>query len=482
MIQLRAITPSNTVFASALAKKSHQRAETAETVVPLQKPQAEALPVFPVRPQHFAGQLAALRTPGLTRFAGQGMPPQGPNGVTPPSGSPVGSTIPVVDLAQFTQATTEAAKNRFARDLGQKLQRYGFIAIKNHGVDPQLIERHFALTEQVLNVPGQNRAEKDQQIRQRLTPYQIDEVGRQVGYYPSGERKPDGKGGYSAPDPKHMWQTQRAHNVYPAQPPEFAKVNYELFSRMQDVGMVLVDALARYMGKEAGQHLKDFATGRDSMMRSIHYPTLDQAEMQSVRQVNYGGQSHWVRTGEHRDLSLFTLLPEATCEGLQLLKDNRTEDPFDQSKAQEWMDVRSQAGYLIMNAGDTLRFMTEHLKDAQGKSLAIPSAWHRVVGDAEAVKRFDRYSIPFFFNGDLRKAMPDLANNGKPVVRPEPLYKNEPFDPALRMLFHRFNRSGTTSGMTFEQFFQDEQVRKGDTVKRVLAERNLSDAYHAGAV
>ncbi len=383
------------------------------------------------------------------------------------------ASVPVVDLANLANATTEEQKNAFAKEFGTKLQKYGFIALKNHGVKKELFNAHYNAINEVLS-----------NDREYLKRHQIDEVAKRVGYYPTGEIKPDANGEYKAPDPKHMWQTGNNHNVYPARNPEFRELNYQLFQEMKGVGDKLVDVLARFLGDKTGV-LSDFIYSGEfpkqaSMMRSIQYPKLNAKEKADTRTVQHNGETKWVRTGEHRDIGLFTLLPEATDSGLQLLPNNAGNDTKTiqgvLKETNEWMDVFSQEGYLILNTGDALSLMTESLTDKDGKSLHIPSTWHRVVGNENTVTR-DRFSVPFFFDGNWLNTMPDFATGGA-VTREEAPYDGVPYNPALRMLWSRYAKSGTAS-IPFEEYAENYK-KMGETVRRVLAERNLDTAYHAG--
>lgn len=422
---------------------------------------AGVLPLSALGREHFAG-LGLVNKTNAVRFGNDK--------------STLEASVPVIDLAKLSAARTEAEKNAFAKDFGKKLQQYGFVALKNHGIPKTLLDAHYKLLEKLMTETPVDELKK----------YEVTEIGRQLGYYPAVEIKPDKDGKYTAPDPKHMWQSGGVFNVYPLEAKAFAAANYRLMKRMETVGGTIVDVLSRFLNDDAGVLRRYVYSGKNPgvghMMRAIHYPKLNRKEREDVRYiVDKNGNRQWVRTGEHRDLSLFTLLPEATLSGLQLLPNvsgNKTDTIRDaQDPGNRWLDVFAQDGYLILNSGDALKYMTEGLTDKNGESLAIPSTWHRVVGDAQLVD-FDRFSMPFFFNGNWLNTMPHLAT-GKPVRREEEPYNGTTFDPGLRMLWARYGRSGTVN-LPYDEYQKNYEAIEA-TIRQVMAKRNLAAAYHSGA-
>ncbi|MCP8352068.1 2OG-Fe(II) oxygenase family protein [Candidatus Synchoanobacter obligatus] len=103
----------------------------------------------------------------------------------------------------------------------------------------------------------------------------------------------------------------------------------------------------------------------NSKLRLIHYPPLTGDEPEGA-----------LRAAAHEDINLITLLPAATAEGLQVL-----------SAECAWLDVGSDPGSIIINAGDMLAECTNGF---------IKSTTHRVVNPVGAAAREGRMSMPFF--------------------------------------------------------------------------------------
>jgi isopenicillin N synthase-like dioxygenase len=97
-----------------------------------------------------------------------------------------------------------------------------------------------------------------------------------------------------------------------------------------------------------------------------------------------------IRAGAHEDINLITLLLGAEEAGLQLL-----------TKQGEWLGVHPPDGALVINIGDMLQRLTNHV---------LPSTTHRVLNPAGERAKFSRYSMPFFLH--LRSDFPFVTLPG----------------------------------------------------------------------
>jgi isopenicillin N synthase-like dioxygenase len=106
------------------------------------------------------------------------------------------------------------------------------------------------------------------------------------------------------------------------------------------------------------------------VLRLLHYPPIP-------------ADAEGVRAGAHEDINVITLLLGAEEAGLQL-KDSDG----------EWLDIAPPPGALVVNIGDMLQRLVNHV---------LPSTTHRVVNPAPERRGFARYSTPFFlhFNPDF---------------------------------------------------------------------------------
>ena len=139
----------------------------------------------------------------------------------------------------------------------------------------------------------------------------------------------------------------------------------------------------RYAKVEGGQ--------RGYTVRAIHYPPLGpEADPRAVR------------AAAHEDINMITLLCEATSSGLELL-----------TRQGEWLPVDALEGQIVVDAGDMLQRVTNHV---------IPSTTHRVVnppGDANE----PRYSMPYFvhpFSACNLEVLPRFVTPDEPA-RYEPI-------------------------------------------------------------
>lgn len=319
------------------------------------------------------------------------------------------------------------------------MREYGFVAIKGHGIPLDDLKAYYQSVNHLLN-----RDERE------LLPFQIDEIGRAVGYNGATVKPEDATNGDNvtlSADPKHAWQTTPTQQLYPSWAPDFANHNTRMINDLGQVASKLTEVLGVYFGPEKGRLLLDYAgsfENRTDVLRAIHYPSLSDIAKAKVQTVDHNGKKLWLRGKGHVDFSLFTLLPQSSTAGLQLQKKDGT-----------WMDVFTQEGYLIMNAGNSLAFMTEGLTDQDGESLEIPATLHRVVGDESEIAT-DRFSASYFVNGDLQRPLMNMQTEF-PVVRGEEVYLSDGvpqvFSPALKMPFLRYRFSNKTKAdMSFENY------------------------------
>ncbi|MFA3793063.1 2OG-Fe(II) oxygenase family protein [Aliiglaciecola sp. SL4] len=104
-----------------------------------------------------------------------------------------------------------------------------------------------------------------------------------------------------------------------------------------------------------------------TLLRILHYPPLTGDE-----------EADAIRAAAHEDINLLTILPAANEPGLQV-----------KGTGEEWIDVPSDFGNLIINIGDMLQ-------EASGGYF--PSTTHRVVNPAGADMTKSRISLPLFLH------------------------------------------------------------------------------------
>jgi isopenicillin N synthase-like dioxygenase len=108
-------------------------------------------------------------------------------------------------------------------------------------------------------------------------------------------------------------------------------------------------------------------TSDQTLLRVLHYPPLTGDE-----------EADAIRAAAHEDINLLTILPASNEPGLQV-----------KGTGDEWLDVPSDFGYLIINIGDMLQ-------EASGQYF--PSTSHRVINPAGADMSRSRISLPLFLH------------------------------------------------------------------------------------
>ncbi|QGN55599.1 isopenicillin N synthase family oxygenase [Novosphingobium sp. Gsoil 351] len=270
-------------------------------------------------------------------------------------------TLPVLSLAD--------APDLLARDLGDSFRTFGFAMVRDHGLDPALVRRARDLTAQFFALP---EAEK----RSYLIPGQ----GGARGYTAFGTEIAKGA---KAHDLKEFWHVGRdlppGHaladsmppNVWPARPAGFRETFERLYAELDRVGATILSRIAVWLGLDE-QWFDPAIKDGNSVLRLLHYPPVPSVE---------GGA---IRAGAHEDINLITLLLGAEEAGLELL-----------TKDGKWLAVDPPEGALVVNIGDMLQRLTNHV---------LPSTTHRVRNPDGPRAAHSRYSMPFFLH--LRSDFP----------------------------------------------------------------------------
>lgn len=251
-----------------------------------------------------------------------------------------------------------------------------------------------------------------------------------------------------APDDKHGWITGRRHNVYPAGMSDFANLSASVYRAQEAICLTVLEALAQFLDDRNCVIRKLVADGSgqciaEHSLRVYRYPGMK-------RNSTWLGDPLLVRVGEHRDISLLTILPKASLPGLQV-----------QTRDSAWSSVRAPENGLVVLAGEILAEMTKGLRSGTGRHLGIYAPLHRVVGSAETMSE-DRYTAALFFNPDLRQRIPSLAD-GSPVK-----IRGIQLDPGLRLLHSHMRASTQFAHYTFEEFAAEFE-RLGERLSEVLA-------------
>lgn len=295
---------------------------------------------------------------------------------------------PAPTLEPVSLARQERDPDGFAQAFGSAFQRFGFAVVADHGVPQALIDRAWRMTAALFALPEEEKRR-----------YHIAGGGGARGYTPF---KTEIAKGASAVDLKEFWHVGRelpqghrfagvmAPNVWPERPEGFRETFIELFAAFDRAGDRLLSAIARYLKLEP-TWFERAATDGNSVLRLLHYPPIP-------------ADAEGVRAGAHEDINLITLLLGAEEAGLELLdKDGR------------WLAIKPPEGAMVVNVGDMLQRLTNHV---------LPSTTHRVVNPPVERRGHSRYSMPFFLHPApdfLIETLPGTITAENPNRYPTPI-------------------------------------------------------------
>jgi isopenicillin N synthase-like dioxygenase len=276
----------------------------------------------------------------------------------------------------------------FAREIGASFQRFGFAMVSDHGVPQDVVDRAWAMTKAFFALPEDEKRA-----------YFVEGGGGARGYTPY---KTEIAKGATFVDLKEFWHVGRelakghrfegdmAPNIWPDRPEGFRETFLDLFSALDDAGDRLLSAIARYLGL-APDWFDHAVKDGNSVLRLLHYPPVP-------------AEAPEVRAGAHEDINLITLLLGAEEAGLQLLE-----------RSGEWLPVKPPEGAMVVNVGDMLQRLTNHL---------LPSTTHRVVNPPPERRGHARYSMPFFLHPApdfLIETLPSTITADRPNRYPTPI-------------------------------------------------------------
>jgi isopenicillin N synthase-like dioxygenase len=294
----------------------------------------------------------------------------------------------LAEIPALSLADQQSDPEGFAREFGRSFQRFGFAVVRDHGIPAELIDRAWTMTKAFFDLPEDVKRS-----------YFAEGQGGARGYTPF---KTEIAKGATHVDLKEFWHvgrqlaaghrfaTQMPANIWPDQPEGFRETFLELFQAFDDAGDKLLSAIARYLGL-APDWFDPAVKDGNSVLRLLHYPPV-------------AADAPEVRAGAHEDINLITLLLGAEEAGLELL-----------DRDGKWLPVKPPEGAMVVNVGDMLQRLTNHV---------LPSTTHRVVNPPPERRGKSRYSMPFFLHPApdfLIETLPGCINEERPNRYPEPI-------------------------------------------------------------
>ena len=294
--------------------------------------------------------------------------------------------IPIISINKL-----DFPDNDVPKKIGQACERFGFFAIKNHGINKRLIHDSLILSKKIFRLPFKDKIQYHQNVG-----------AGQRGYTPFGiEKAVNAK----VSDQKEFWHQGRANwnkKYKPIMPKNEAVVSIEHFDEKLDRFYIELDNLGRKILSYISVFLQldpnwfdNKINQGNSILRLIHYPPINN---------NIQG----IRAAPHEDINLITLLLGTQQEGLEVL-----------DKSNNWVPIETNSNIIVCNVGDMLQRLT---------NKRLKSTTHRVINPMNGNKNLSRYSMPFFvhLNPDfLIKTLPHCINNDHPDLYPESILAND---------------------------------------------------------
>ena len=273
-------------------------------------------------------------------------------------------SIPVIDLSGALAAGSKQV-NEVVHLLRQAATSSGFFYVKNHGIDPVLIQRQFALCEQIFDLPLSTKMKYDQSLN--ASHLGFEQLSAQKSDY---NAKPDIKEGfycgktYSADHPYVLAKYQGyGINQWPSEVPEMEQYCQEYIAELSLLAKRIMQLLA--LSLELDEHYFDECC-HDPMMtlKMLRYPP----HPADADENSFG-------VGAHTDWGSITILAQDNCGGLEVCLPDGS-----------WVTAPPIEGTFVVNLGDLIPRWSNDL---------FKSNPHRVRNMSAHGK--SRYSIPFFY-------------------------------------------------------------------------------------
>ncbi|MTG97763.1 MULTISPECIES: isopenicillin N synthase family dioxygenase [Myroides] len=270
--------------------------------------------------------------------------------------------IPSVDLRDFL-SDDPVRKQKFVNEIGKAYEEIGFVALKGHFLDDQLVENLYQEVRNFFNLPLETKQK-----------YEVPGIGGQRGYVAFGKESAKGR---SEGDLKEFWHfgqyvedNPELEASYPAnvtvnELAHFNAVGKETYKMLEKTGVYVLRALSLFLGLDEF-YFDNYVKNGNSILRPIHYPPITSEPNNAVR------------AAAHGDINLITLLMGAQGKGLQVQNHNG-----------EWIDAIAGEDELVINVGDML---------SRHSNNRLKSTIHQVVNPPREMWSTSRYSIPFFMH------------------------------------------------------------------------------------
>ncbi|KAK7905969.1 hypothetical protein LTR67_000693 [Exophiala xenobiotica] len=276
--------------------------------------------------------------------------------------------IPIVDFSRYNTDLPS-----LAREIKQICETWGFLYLKNHGLEQEKVDRMFNISETFFkNTPYEEKAS---------TPWNsIYNAGFDAK---TGTEKYMSENGakdiVSAQDGKEVFVIRKQKSYDQPMPPSLRKFNPEIQQFMAEthekIAVRLLACLGLGLGltKDRLPEVHKHESPSYTTLRLIYYPALEQLDDAPIR------------LPSHTDQGVITILFQHQIAGLQV-RPPKYSGPIKTDEI--WLDAPVVPGAVLINIGETMTFFSGGL---------MKSTLHRVARSPkpeDAGK--DRYSMAYF--------------------------------------------------------------------------------------
>ncbi|WP_353533910.1 2-oxoglutarate and iron-dependent oxygenase domain-containing protein [Cognatishimia sp. WU-CL00825] len=291
--------------------------------------------------------------------------------------------IPMVDIAALIDGSNPG---KVAKEINWALANTGFMYVKHHGIDAQLVADAFDQTRAFFDLP----VEEKMKLHVGNSGVAMRGYIEMFGENTDPAKTKDLKECYDlGPETPEATTPFFGANQWPEATtlPRFQKVIYDYHQAMRALSMQLLRGIALSLDLEA-DYFEPKMQNAISIQRLLHYPPQHGKIDESVMGI-----------GAHTDYGNLTVLAQDDVGGLQVM-----------NREGNWVQAPPIEGCFVINIGDLVQRLTNDVYLAN---------LHRVVN----ISGRERYSIPFFIDADYEAEFAPLpcCISAENPVRYEPV-------------------------------------------------------------
>jgi isopenicillin N synthase-like dioxygenase len=274
--------------------------------------------------------------------------------------------LPIIDISSLKHGDL-IARQDIARQIRLACLDKGFFYISGHGVPERLVDDVIVQAKRLFDLPLERKMALDKATSRANRGYEPMSGQRLEAGAPPDLKESYFVGGELPPDDPRLQRGQfgRGANQWPDDLPGFRETLEAYYAAMTELGGRIYGAVALSLGL-AESYFATFYQEPLNTLRMIRYPPQPANPHPDLK-----------GCGAHTDFGGLTLLLQDPVGGLQVWDDS----------VGGWIDALPVPNTYVVNLGDFISLWTNN---------TYRSTMHRVINTSGR----ERYSVPFFVNGD----------------------------------------------------------------------------------